>query len=327
MKYRTLGKSEIPVSNVALGTWGLSGEDAWGPQDEAESLATIKAAYEEGVRLFETARSYGNGRVERLLGKALGDVRSRVGIATRVGPSFYAPNLLRSACEDSLRNLDTDYIDLFQLQAPNPKFPIAETLGILEQLRTEGKIREYGVSNFGARELAATLAPRRFAVAANQLPYSLLFRAVEESALPQCRKERIGVLAYAPLLHGVLTGKFTSADEVPAGRADTRHFSSARPAVHHGEEGAEAETFETLARVRSIARDLGEPITSVSLAWLLAQPGVDSVVAGARTAYQARRNARAGKLVLPFSTVKQLADATEPLKKKLGPGIRLWGAG
>jgi len=156
------------------------------------------------------------------------------------------------------------------------------------------------------------------------MAYNLLARAIEYDILPLCEREQISILCYCSLMQGLLTGKFANADEVPEDRARTRHFSGSRPQARHGEEGAEILTFETIARIKKIAKELGEAVSDVSIAWLLAQPGVDSAIVGGRNADQAQRNAHAADLILEHDVIQQLSLATDPLKEYLGKNADLW---
>lgn len=323
MRYCRLGKTDIEVSNVAFGCWAIVGGFNWGLQDEKDSLAALRAAYEAGFTFFDTAEGYGDGNSEKLLAKALSDVRDKIVIASKVSQNHFAPDDLRSACERSLRNLSTDRIDLYQLHWPNRNIPVEKTFGILEDLKNEGKIRAYGVSNFGEKDFGQSL-DAAYSVASNQLAYSLLFRAIEYEILPFCVSRGISVLCYSSLMQGLLTGKFAAADDVPDDRMRTRHYSSHRPQTRHGEDGAEKETFAAIAQIRKIAEELGEPMADVSLAWLLAQEGVTSVIAGGRNPDQARRNARAGDLVLPEDVIKRLSLVTEDIKCKFGANADMW---
>jgi aryl-alcohol dehydrogenase-like predicted oxidoreductase len=324
MRYRLIGRTNIRVSSIGFGTWALAGDFTWGPQDEEDARAALRSALEEGVTFFDTAPSYGEGRAERLLGEVLAPVRDRVAIATKVSPDQLEPKALRASCERSLENLNTEYIDLLQIHWPNPQADMEQAFETLAGLRDAGKIRAFGVSNFGCKDLAPCLKRREWMPASNQLAYNLLFRAIEYEIQPFCVKNDIAILCYSPLLHGMLSGKYLRPDDVPPERARTRHFSKARPHTRHGEEGAEAETFAAIEAIRQVARDLEEPMASVALSWLLAQEGVASAIVGARDAIQARRNARAGNLALPPAIVKKLSAVTEPLKRKLGPNPDMW---
>jgi myo-inositol catabolism protein IolS len=243
-------------------------------------------------------------------------------IATKVSRSNLSDREIRQACEHSLGRLQTDYIDLYQVHWPSRTVPLEETMGALERLREQGKVRAIGVCNFGVGDLSDLLAVER--VETNQLPYSLLWRAIEYEIKPRCVDEDIGILCYSPLAQGLLTGKFSSPDEVPEGRARTRHFSDNRPQARHGETGRETETFAAIEEIRRIGSEIGEPMARVALAWLLHQPGVTSVIAGARTPEQIRKNAEAAELVLSSSVIKGLTEATDELKHKLGSNPDPW---
>ncbi len=323
MKYSKLADTGIEVSKLAFGCWAIVGGTTWGHQQESDSLDALRAAYESGVSLFDTAEAYGGGKSEQLLAKALSDVRDEIVIATKVSTSHAAPDDLRAACDGSLRNLKTEWIDLYQMHWPNRKVPFDDMLGAMEDLKAEGKIRAYGVSNFGRQDLSKCL-DAGYSVASDQLAYNLLFRAAEYEILPMCVKKGISVLCYSPLMQGLLTGKFATADEVPDERARTRHFPQTRSQVRHGGDGAESETFAAIAQIRQIADELGEPMANVSLAWLLAQEGVTSVIAGGRNPDQARSNAHAADLLLSEEAVQRLSMATEPLKRKLGTNADMW---
>jgi aryl-alcohol dehydrogenase-like predicted oxidoreductase len=190
------------------------------------------------------------------------------------------------------------------------------------RLKEAGKIRAIGLSNFGLGDLADILPHGK--VVSNQLPYSLLWRAIEYEILPLCLKEGIGILCYSALLHGLLTGKFASAADVPDGRARTRHFSSNRSQVRHGEPGCEAEVFAALEQIRNIAAEIGQPMALVSLSWVLQQPGVTSVIAGARSAEQISQLALAADVQLASETIQRLNAATDPVKQILGTNPDMW---
>jgi aryl-alcohol dehydrogenase-like predicted oxidoreductase len=322
MEYRKLGRTDITVSVVAMGCWVLAGDATWGRQDEVDSIATVRAGLDAGVNFFDTAEGYGGGDSESVLGRALAGRRQEAVIATKVSRSNLSAHEVRQACEGSLERLQTDYIDLYQVHWPSRTVPLEETMGALERLREQGKVRAIGVCNFGVGDLADLLAVKR--VETNQLPYSLLWRAIEYEIKPICVDEDMGILCYSPLAQGLLTGKFSSPDEVPEGRARTRHFSSNRPQARHGEAGRETETFAAVEEIRRIGSEIGEPMAKVALAWLSHQPGVTSAIAGARTPEQIRKNAQAGDLALSPDVVKGLSEVTDELKHRLGPNPDPW---
>lgn len=323
MEYRKLGRSDLKVSAICMGCWAIAGGRLWGEQDEQEAIAALHTAVDLGVNFFDTAEGYGNGDSETLLGKAFRGLRDRVIIATKVSGSHMRPADLRKACEASLRRLQTDYIDVYYLHWPNWDVPFEETLGEMARLKDEGKVRFVGCSNFGPRDLEAILEITHIEV--DQLAYNLLFRAIEFEIVPTCLEHDVSVAAYSPLLHGILTGKFETLADIPDGRARTRHFSSeTRPMTRHGEPGAEEETAQALDRIRAICDDAGLSMTQVALAWVLRQPAVATVIAGARNPEQIKANAAAAALELPEDVVTALTEATTPLKKKLGPNADMW---
>ena len=244
MEYRKLGRTDMDVSVVALGCWALAGGFNWGPQDEADSVAAVHAALDADINFFDTAEGYGEGGTsEQILGKALPARRQDVVIATKVSSTHLVPADVHKACDASLKRLRTDIIDLYQIHWPSRTVPLADTLGALDELKDAGKIRAFGVSNFGPQDLGELLAISR--PETNQLPYNLLWRAIEHDVQAMCTETEteaeigIGIICYCPILQGLLLGKFNSADEVPADRARTKHFSKDRPQTRHGQPGRE----------------------------------------------------------------------------------------
>jgi len=323
MKYRTLGKTGITVSTVSFGCWAIIGGFNWGHQEKKDSLEALSAAFDAGINFFDTAEAYGNGHSEQLIAEALGKKRDQIIIASKANPSHFSREKLRQSCERSLKNLRTDYMDLYQLHWPSRDVPIEETLESLEELKQEGKIRAYGVSNFGPRDLKDSLQTD-FKICSNQMAYNLLFRAMEYEVLSLCKDNDISLLCYSPIMQGLLTGKFHSIDGVPEDRQRTRHFSRARAQARHDEEGAEKEVMDAVSQIRKIAEDAGISMTALSIAWLLSRPSVATAIAGGRNASQVKENALAADVILEKDTVSRLSQATEALKKKLGKNLDMW---
>jgi aryl-alcohol dehydrogenase-like predicted oxidoreductase len=324
MEYRQLGKTDMKVSAMALGCWPFAGGAVWGEQDDNASIATVHAALDAGINFFDTAEGYEEGQSERVLGRALVGKRDRALIATKVSPNHLRAADLYAACEGSLRNLQTDYIDLYMIHWPNWDVPLEETAEALLRLKEQGKIRAIGVSNFAVQDLSdiVALAP----CASNQLPYSLLWRVIEHEILPLCRRHDVSVICYSPLAQGLLTGRYTSADEVPDGLARTRHYSHQRANARHGEPGLEAEVFEAVARIREIAEGIGQPMAAVSLAWVRQQAGVTTFLVGARSPQELAWNLPVNDLRLSDETLAALNAATETVKAKLGTNPDPWMA-
>ena len=322
MKYRKLGSSDIELSEIALGCWALGGGYTWGAQDEKDAIETVRAAIDLGVNLFDTAEFYSDGYSEQVLGKGLAGVRDKVLVATKVWVDNMTAEKLRVACEGSLKRLRTDYIDLYQIHWPNRQVPLEETLTAIEALKASGKIRYVGVCNFGVQDLTA--AASHLPVVTNQLAYSLLFRAIETEILPKCRQTGVGVLAYSPLAQGLLTGKYSCLEEVDDERARIRLYTKVRPGTVHDEQGCEKAGNEALQKIRTISAGLDQPMANVALAWVLKQPGITSVLAGARHPKQIAANVQAVELDLADDAVSALTASTEVVKSKLGPNADPW---
>jgi aryl-alcohol dehydrogenase-like predicted oxidoreductase len=281
MRKTVLGRSGLRVSRIAFGTWQLGGE--WGRFDRDAAIAAIRHAHDQGVTLFDTARAYGRGAAESLLGEALRDRlrhhRDEVLIATKGGvdPGSERPRdagraALRSDVERSLRALGVEYIDLFQVHWPDPDTPAEETAAALRELVEEGKVRHAGVSNYEAEGLAAL--DEVYPAQTLQVPYHLFRRGIEADTLPYAAAHEIGVLAYSPLASGLLTG--------------TLHEDSV---FEPGDWRAGSEAFrgEILRRNLAVVKKLvdlasarGLSIGQLAIAWVLAQPGVHAAIVGAR---------------------------------------------
>lgn len=322
MIYRKPGNTEIDVSVMALGCWPFAGGKVWGEQSDDDSIATVHAALDAGINFFDTAEGYEAGHSERVLGRGLLGRRDEAVIATKVSPSHLAEADVIAACEQSLRNLQTDVIDLYQIHWPNWAVPLEETVGALETLQRQGKIRAIGVSNFGVQDLSAILELTD--VATDQMPFSLLWRVIEGEVQPLCMDRGVGIICYSPLAQGLLTGRYASADEVPEGLARTRLYADSRPQSQHGEAGCEAEVFAALAEIRRIADGLGQPMAAVALAWVRQQVGVTSFLVGARKPEELAWNLPSLELELSAEVLAELNRVTQPVKRALGSNPDPW---
>jgi aryl-alcohol dehydrogenase-like predicted oxidoreductase len=307
------------LSKLGIGSWSFGGneEDYWGAQDQGEVEALVEAALDQGITYFDTAEAYNDGRSEESLGRALNARRAQAVIGSKVWPNHASPELLRRHCEASLRRLGTDWIDLYMLHWPLTEFPLEPALETLAALRDEGKIRFIGLSNFGAeqtRQAAAT----GVGIAANQVCYNLLSRAIEFEILPECRRQGIGVIAYMPLQQGLLAGKYHSADELPPMRTRTRHFNGSRPLSRHGEPGAEADVFAMLDALREIASEWDATPSQVALSWVANQPGIACALAGIRTRAQLAEAAAGVSFPLDPERLERVTSLSDALKQKLG---------
>lgn len=325
MEYRTLPGTDITVSVLAQGCWSFAGDAFWGPQDDRDSIATVHAALDAGINLFDTAESYGDGYSEEILGKAIENRRREAVIATKFSSGKGTSADVEAACERSLRRLRTDYIDLYQIHWPFRETPLSETVGACEQLQQQGKIRAFGVCNFGIQDLKALPATAR--CVSDQIVYSLLARNIEYEIQPACIERDIGILCYMPLAQGLLTGRYANADEVPAERAISRHFAGDRQGVRHGQPGCEQEVFTAVTRIREIAGSVGESMPTLALAWVRQQAGVTSLLVGARTLAELHSNMRGAVLRLDEQALQELNEATARVKEIMGADADLWTRG
>ena len=337
MEKRLCGNSDLELPLLGIGCWtfGGSGDDYWEEQDQKDVDAVVLRALELGCNYFDTAEVYNQGASEKSLGQALKGRRQQAIIGSKINPSNTAPETLRRHCEASLARLATDYLDIYMVHWPihphsvrhftDDEAIIAHPLSVqdafatLKTLQEEGKIRHVGVSNFGVQQLQEGL-DTGVDIILEELPYSLLMRGIEPEILPLCQKREIGILAYMPLMQGILTGKYETPQEIPGSRSRTRHFSGTRAGSRHGEEGCEPELFAALREIREIAlaQDLG--MGDLALAWCAANPAITSVLAGARQIEQLEANARSIQIHIDDKLVEQLNRATQPVLEKLGPG-------
>ena len=311
MQQRTLGHSGLVVSAIGMGCNNFS-RPGTATEWQDGSTAVVHAAIDAGITFFDGADIYGGkpGQSEEFMGVALKGRRDEVVLATKFGHQDFAmpgyegrghkgaEKYVRHAVENSLRRLQTDRIDLLQMHTPDPKTPIGETLRVLNDLVSEGKVRHIGSSNFSADQLyEADFVARengfvRFTSA--QSEYSLVERGVEAGVLPACRDLGLGFLPYFPLKSGLLTGKYTR--EGGTGRLTTR------PKILAGA------NWEQLDAYRALCDEHGLTMLQASIGWLLAQDPVSSVISGATTPEQVAQNAGAGEIALPDALLDQIGE-------------------
>ena len=297
MEYRNLGRSGLKVSAVGLGcnNFGMV-------MNAHQTKTVVDAALDLGITLFDTADVYGGGgKSEIFLGKALGKKRSQVVIATKfgnpMGDSVYQGGASRryivSAVEESLRRLGTDYIDLYQIHKPDPHTPVDETLSAMDDLIRQGKVRYIGCSNFSGWQLveshwvAQTSGLDSFVSAQNR--YSLLSRGIEADLMPACEKYGVGFLPFFPLESGLLTGKYKFG---ASPRKGTRwHAWKERGALANA--FWSEERFNTVEQLESVCESYGHSLLDLAIGWLLDNPNVSSVIAGATKTSQIKNNVKA----------------------------------
>ena len=306
MDYRNLGRAGVKVSAVGVGC------NQFGSfLDQDGTTAVVHAALDEGINFFDTADVYGNkGLSEEYLGRALAGRWEQAVVATKVrsrmgdGPNDAGTSRyhIQNAVEASLRRLGTDHIDLYQIHSWDGSVQIEETLRALDDLVRSGKVRYLGASNFDAWQLcrANDLAEMRGweAFVSVQPEYNMLAREIEKELLPYCEWSGVGILPYFPLAGGFLTGKYTRGEAPPAGTRGQRS--------QYVQQFLKPENFDVLDRLRPIAEAHGRTLADLAIAWLLAQPRVASVIAGATKPEQIRINAAASTWVLTGEEVTQI---------------------
>ncbi|WP_424930798.1 aldo/keto reductase [Amaricoccus macauensis] len=320
----TFGKTDLVTSPIVYGCMGGAG--AFGAQEEKDSIEALREAFNVGINFFDTAEAYGAGYSEQLLSQALGDKRSELVISSKVARENLAPDDIITACERSLKNLGSDYIDLYMLHWPNRDVPLADSIGALKKLKEDGKIRYYGVSNFGSLDIDDALALGEISV--NQLPYHLFFRAIELEVLPKCEAAGVPIMCYSSLMQGLLAGKYKSLQDFPVSRARTRMFDYRKWAeVTHKEEGAEEAGQELLDALWKMTEDTGLSMEELAIGWLKAQSAVGGVIVGTRNGQQSRDLKKLLDIKLDESVLNALTAASDRLKTELGADIDMWGKG
>ncbi len=317
MELRSLGKSDIKITPIIMGTW-QAGKSMWVGIDDAETTKAIQAAFEAGITTFDTAEGYGNGHSERIVGEALINVRKNVVYATKVFPNHLSRDQVIEACHRSLKNLKTDYIDLYQIHWPAGSWgskvvPIKETMGAMNELKEKGKIRAIGVSNFSRTQMQEAAGYGQFD--SLQPPYSLFWRHVEKDAMPYCIENNITVLAYSPMAQGILSGKY-GPDHSFAKGDHRRKNKLFKPPIF-------GRVQEALSRLRPIAERHGVSLGNLALAWVMAQPGT-CAIAGARNTEQVLENAKAVEISLSGTDLAEMDAIGRTVTDSLDDDPVMW---
>lgn len=330
MQKRPLGKSGIEVTPIIFGAWAIGGW-MWGGAEENDSIAAIQASLDHGMTTIDTAAIYGMGYSEKLVGKAIKGRRDQVVIATKCGMRWDSkdgvepwlqedpqgnkviirknakPASIAYECEESLKRLNVEAIDLYQIHWPDSSTPIEESWKAMAQLKAQGKVRAIGVSNYSLEQLQKAHAVHP--VDSIQPPYSLLRRGIEQDIVPFCRKNNISILAYSPLERGLLTGKVTLDRHFPKGDHREGH-----PMFSHENRKL---VLDALEKMRPIAERHKATLSQVIIACTIHMPGITAALVGARNAAQAIENAGAGALDLSSEEQKKIVSLLESTQKAL----------
>lgn len=316
METRKLGNSDLKITPVGFGAWAIGGsgwEFAWGPQDDKDSIAAIHQALELGVNWIDTAAVYGLGHSETVVARALEDwTGPRPYVFTKCAMRWneqgeikkeYSASSIRCECEDSLRRLQVKTIDLYQIHwPPEDNGPgLEEAWQTLSALKKEGKVRWIGVSNFNVAQIQR--AEKIVPLTSLQPPYSLIRRKIENETLPYCQKQGIGVISYAPMASGLLTGAMTRERAASLPKDDFRS---------HGSEFREprlSKNLELVDRLRQVGAPHGRGPGEVAIAWVLRHPAITGAIVGARNAKQVEGIMRAGELKLAANEIAEIEGA------------------
>lgn len=317
MEFRKLGRSAVQISPIIMGTW-QAGRQMWTGIEDAETTRAMRAAFEAGINTFDTAEVYGKGHSEQIVARALADVRDQVVYADKVFANHLKYDQVIAACERSLKNLQTDLIDLYQIHWPPGSFgadpvPLEETMRAMNDLKQQGKIRSIGVSNFSRRQLEEAAAYGR--IDSLQPPYSLFWRQVESELMPYCVKNDITILAYSPMAQGLLSGKFGPDHQFERGDHRAKNILFQSPHYQRAQ--------KALQSLQPIAEKNNCSLAQLALAWVIAQPNT-CAIAGARNADQAVQNAAAAAVELSSDDLARIDRIGRSVTDHLDENPVMW---
>lgn len=324
MQKRRLGRSDMELTTVGQGTWAIGGgkwEFSWGPQEDKEAVQAIRAGLEEGINWIDTAAVYGLGHSEELIGRALKHSRYEPFIATKCGllwdkrgsiSNCLEPDSIRQECEASLRRLDVDVIDLYQMHWPRPDSDIEKGWEQMARLAEQGKVRYIGISNFTVEQIERV--GRIYPVTSLQPPYSMIKRDAEEELLPYCKKHNIGVVAYSPMERGLLTGKF-SHERLSALSEDDHRRRQAE-----FQESRFSATLELVEKLRPIAQRNNFTLPQLAIAWVLRREEVTAAIVGARRPSQIKETAKASEIALCDEDIREIDELIQQRRQRVQSG-------
>ena len=330
MNKRKLGKTDIELSPVAFGAWAIGGW-MWGGNERKDSIRAIRACLEQGITTIDTAPIYGFGLSEEIVGEAIAGNRHQYEILTKAGMrwddsrgvhyfttvnnegascevyKYSGRESVIAECERSLKRLECDYIDLYQIHWPDDSTPIDETMEALQLLIDQGKIRAAGVSNYSLDQMKK--ASSVINLASNQLPYSMVRRDIESDIVPWCVEQDCGILAYSPLQRGLLTGKIKPDTSFAPG--------DSRPGLPHFQAGNVLKTNKFLDEIRPLAQEKGVSLSQLVIRWTIQRPGITVALVGARNEAQVKQNAGAASFELSPDEMESISSSLDKLNLDL----------
>ncbi|MDW7693195.1 aldo/keto reductase [Flammeovirgaceae bacterium SG7u.111] len=327
MEYRKLGNTDVEITPIAFGAWAIGGW-MWGGTDAKAAIDAIHCSLDMGITTIDTAPVYGFGLSEELVGEALEGRRDKVQVLTKFGLrwddtkgdyyfdtksndgktlqvyKYAGKEGIIKECEESLRRLKTDFIDLYQIHWPDKTTPISESMEAIDILLKQGKIRAGGVCNYSTDQMKE--AEETVEITSNQVPYSMVFRGIEEDVVPLCLEKKKSILAYSPLQRGLLTGKITPDYQFGEGdhRPNTPFFKTENL----------KKTNDFLNKIRPIADDKGVSLTQLVIKWTIEQPGITCALVGARNTEQVKHNVKGATISLSTEEISLINKYLEELK-------------
>lgn len=323
MEYKQLGNSTVKVTPIAFGAWAIGGW-MWGGAEEQAAIRAVRASFDAGITTIDTAPVYGFGRSEELVGRAMeGIARDRYQILTKYGMNwqtaqgdyyfdtqdndgkplrvykYSGAKAVVQECENSLRRLKTDHIDLYQIHWPDTTTPIAETMGAVARLIEQGKVRAAGVCNYSAEQVEEAL--KTIKLASNQVPYSMINRGIETALVPQALKNGMSIIPYSPLQRGLLTGKIKPGHKF--GEGDTREGSKWYKPENIGNANALLQKIKPIADIHKVT------LSQLVINWTTRQPAMDCALVGARDENQVKENVKALDFTLTGDQLKAIGQA------------------
>jgi aryl-alcohol dehydrogenase-like predicted oxidoreductase len=327
MKFKKLGDSGVRVSEIVFGAWAIGGW-MWGGADRNDAVEAIRTSVDLGMTSIDTAPAYGFGLSEEIVGESISGMRDRVQILTKYGlvwdraegtfffetqneegksaiiHKYAAKQSVIRECEESLRRLDTDYIDLYQIHWPDPVTPIEETMEAVQELIDDGKIRAAGVCNFSVDEMIRARAAGL--IVSDQVAYSMVNREIEEDIVGYCIEENLDILAYSPLQRGILTGKVTM--------EYTFNEGDHRPSTPYYSPHNRKKILDLLQKIQPIASDHDATLAQLVIRWTMNRPGITAVLVGARNKGQVKENVRGAALSLGDGEMDRITGYLDQLE-------------